>query len=466
MRLLGFEITRTKGVPATLSPPQTRSGWYPIVREPYTGAWQENVQVELSSVLTHSTVFACISLIASDIAKMRLRLVEQVLPNIWEETESPAFSPVLRKPNRYQTRIKFVEQWILSKLTHGNTYAFKQRDNRGIVTALYVLDPQRVAVLVAPDGAVYYELKRDDLSGLGRDSLVVPTSEIIHDVMIPLYHPLVGVSPITACGLAASMGLKIQTNSALLFANGSQPSGILMVPTVITDEQAARLKASWVEQNSGTKFGGISILTGGLKYETVAMNAVDAQLIEQLQWTSETVCSCFHVPPYMVGVGPPPNYNNIEALNQQYYSQCLQSLVESMELVLDEGLELPKPYGTEFDLDDLLRMDSKTMMEVIGRGVQSAIYSPNEGRGKVNLKPTPGGETPYLQIQNFSLEALARRDAAEPAPMSGDAETETTETTEPDDDEDGDESDAKAFQARFSSALLARARYLAVQHAG
>ena len=34
-------------------------------------------------------------------------------------------------------------------------------------------------------------------------ALVAPASEIIHDVMVPLYHPLVGVSPLTACALAA-----------------------------------------------------------------------------------------------------------------------------------------------------------------------------------------------------------------------------------------------------------------------
>ena len=48
---------------------------------------------------------------------------------------------MLRKPNRYQTRIKFVEQWMMSKLTAGNTYVLKQRDERSVVTALYVLDP-------------------------------------------------------------------------------------------------------------------------------------------------------------------------------------------------------------------------------------------------------------------------------------------------------------------------------------
>jgi Phage portal protein len=85
------------------------------------------------------------------------------------------------------------------------------------------------------------------------------------------------------------------------------------------------------------------------------------------------------VPAHLVGIGQPPTYNNIEALNQQYYSQCLQSLIESIELLLDEGLELPKPLGTEFELDGLLRMDTKTKTEAARQAIQSGV-SPNEIR--------------------------------------------------------------------------------------
>ena len=97
--------------------------------------------IRVENVLTYTAVFSCISLIANDIAKLRLRLVRQDDDGIWVETESSAFSPVLRRPNRYQNRIQFISQWVTSKLVHGNTYVLKQRDQRGIVTALYILHP-------------------------------------------------------------------------------------------------------------------------------------------------------------------------------------------------------------------------------------------------------------------------------------------------------------------------------------
>ena len=91
------------------------------------------------------------TLIAADIGKLRLRLVQQDSNGIWTETENPAYSPVLRKPNRYQNRIKFFQNWVTSKLIHGNTYILKQRDDRNVVTALYVLDPYRTYPKVADE---------------------------------------------------------------------------------------------------------------------------------------------------------------------------------------------------------------------------------------------------------------------------------------------------------------------------
>ena len=414
---------QTKGQ-QPLSPLSSRGTWWPVIRESFTGAWQRNVEVNVETVLTFHAVYACISLIAGDISKMCLRLVAEDDNGIWAPVESSAFSPVLRKPNRYQNRIKFFEWWMTSKLINGNTYVLKQRDQRGVVTALYILDPMRVTPLVAPDGSVFYQLQRDDLSGIRDDDVrknTVPASEIIHDIMCALYHPLIGVSPIHACGLAALQGLKIQNNSYRFFSNSSNPGGIVMVPGSINQADADAIVAAFATNFSGDNFGKIGLLSDGMTYEGVKINNTDAQLIEQLRWTAEVVCSVFHVPPYMIGVGPPPSYNNIEALNQQYYQQALQHPIESIELCLDEGLGLGarfgNAYGTEFDLDDLLRMDTAAMIDSEGKAVGAGIKAPNESRKRMNLIPKKGGDTPYLQQQNYSLAALDRRDQ-EPAPAT------------------------------------------------
>jgi hypothetical protein len=56
-------------------------------------------------------------------------------------------------------------------------------------------------------------------------------------------------------------------------------------------------------------------------------------------------------------------------------------------------------------------MDTKTLVDTEAAAVKAGIKAPNESRFRLNLGPTAGGDGPYLQQQNYSLEALAKRDA-------------------------------------------------------
>lgn len=393
-----------------------RGGWTPWIREPYTGAWQKNDEWTADTVLAYHAVYACITLIANDIGKLREKLVEQDSDGIWNEVKNPAFSPVLRRPNRYQNHIQFKQWWITSKLIRGNTYALKVRDNRQVVTGLYLLDPSRVQLLVSPDGSLFYQLAKDNLSGL-QDDVAVPASEIIHDRMNCLFHPLVGVSPLFAAGQAALIGLNIEKNSSNFFGNGSNPGGVLTAPGAISDETALRLKAHWDANYGGGNSGKVAVLGDSLKFEPMRMTAVDSQLIEQLKWTAEVVCSVFHVPPYKIGVGTMPTFNNIEALQQDYYNNCLQSLIEEYEACKDDGLGLDgETRGIELDLDGLIRMDTAAQVETLAKEVAGGIAKINEARKARNRPAVEGGDSVWMQQQDTSLAALAERDRNPPQP--------------------------------------------------
>jgi HK97 family phage portal protein len=382
-----------------------------FIRESFAGAWQRNVVIDNDrNLLAFSAVYACITLIANDIGKLRLKLMERDDDGgVWEEVDAsvPAFSPVLRKPNHYQNRIQFLTCWMMSKLMHGNTYVLKRRDARNVVSELYVLDPRLVVPQLALDGSVFYQLNVDRISEL-EQAVIVPADEIIHDRMPALWHPLIGVSPIYACGSSATQGIRIQANSAAFFENMSRPSGVLTAPGTIQDSTAERLKKAFEENFSGSKLGRLAVLGDGLKYDAMTIPAADAQLIEQLKWTVEDVARCFHVPLHMIGSAN-PTFQNIGSLTQSYYTQTLQSHIESLELALDEGLSLPTKYGVELDLDGLLRMDTSSRFDAWGKAIGAGWMSPNEARLRENLEPVEGGQTPYLQQQNWSLAQLDKR---------------------------------------------------------
>jgi len=424
MKFFGLPIPFTGGQKA-IAPVDTNRGWFPLIRESFPGAWQRNIELKPESILSFHAVFACQTLIASDISKLRIKLVED-RDGIWTEVAKSAYNPVLRKPNHFQNRIQFFESWVLSKLQSGNTYVLKGRDGRGVVTKLYVLDPKLVRPMVSDDGSVFYELSTDSLSGLPVQ-VVVPAREIIHDRFNTFFHPLVGLSPIFANGLAATQGLSIQSNSTRVFQNGGTAPGILTAPGHIEQDTADRLKETWEEKYAGNNIGKVAVLGDGLKFERMALTSVDAQLIEQLKWSAEVVCSTYHVPPYKVGMGQMPTYNNVQALNTEYYSQCLQKHLEDIELCLDEGLNTGDKLGTEFDIDGLLRMDSVTLMDVLEKS--KSVETLDERRARVNRPKITGGDTVYLQQQDHSIEAIAARDAQLIAQANA-PESDTDEGTE------------------------------------
>lgn len=378
------------------------------------GAWQREGRTQRTvAAMRFAPVYACITRIAADIAKLGLLLREEREDTTWQPASplSP-FWGVLRKPNPFQNRIQFVEYWQVSKLTHGNAYALKERDERGVVRRLYSLDPRKVTPMVTPAGDVYYSLSGDDLARIPTGG-VVPASEIIHDRGPCIWHPLVGISPLYACALAASQGLRIQEHGEVFFRNMSRPSGMLTAPGTIDETTAARLKSDFERNYGGGNLGRLFVAGDNLKYEAMTIPAEAAQLIEQLKWTVEDVARAFGMPLYKIGAGPMPTANNVQALQQQYHSDCLQVHIEAMELCLDEGLGLAAGLRVECDLDGLLRMDTATQVEMLAKAVGGALMKPDEARAKLNLAPTPGGNTVYLQQQNYSLAALAKRDARE-----------------------------------------------------
>lgn len=422
----GVMTWAAKAVASAVGPVVGGGGWRRLIRESYPGAWQQNVVLSQRDLLSFVPVFACITRIASDIAKLPWQIRDKRSDGSWQEIGSSNYSAytVLKRPNQYQNAIQFREAWVTSKLWKGNALMLKGRDDRGVVKSMWVVDWDRVTPVVTERGDVYYKISTDNINGIREESVTVPSSEVIHDRMNCLFHPLVGVSPLYAAALVAASGLNAQQDSVRFFANGARPSGIITIDGPIGNDVADRMKAYWDENFTGENAGRVAVLGDGAKFESMKMSAAEAQLSQQLEMAATWVCAAFHVPPYKVGFAAAPS-QTVEADNLRYYTDCLQGLIEAMELSLGEGLGMD-PWAREIylDIDNLMRMDMKTLYETLGAGVKNIVLSPNEARARLNLSPVPGGESPLSQQQNYSLEALAKRDAL-PYPFASGASAPT-----------------------------------------
>ena len=355
---------------------------------------------------------------------------------VYFEVENAAYSPVLRKPNGFQTAQQFRECWMLSKLMQGNAYILKRRDNRGVVIELYVLDPCRVQPMVSTSGAVFYQLMTDNLQSLPEgypsDQLLVPAREIIHDRCMTMHHPLIGVPPLCAAYWPALKNLKILKSSATFFANSAQPGGILTAPAGMTDDDAKAVKAYWATEFSEDNSGKVAVIGADMKFTSFAMKGADSQLVEQMKYSDEQICQPFRIKPYKVGIGNPPAGWKSDDVNVEYHSDALSPMIEAMETLLIEGLGVSKPLEIWLDSEPLWRMDEGKMAEVQTKLVQGMVRKPDEARQKFNDPPTPGGDTLWGQHQDYPLGMLAQRTDLAPVtpPAAPDPDPDTETATE------------------------------------
>lgn len=418
MKIL-FEFSRAPKQKAMQAIPQ-RGGWWRII-EPFTGAWQRNMSEDHGTLVTYPTLYACIMRIATDMGILPFQLKARDGNGIWNITSSAAYDPVLRKPNDYQTAQQFREAWALSKLIQGNTYALKRRDARGVVVALYILDPTRVLPMVSETGQVFYKLQHDRLNRLSESlsemDLTIPASEIIHDRCITMHHWLIGVPPLCAAYWPALKNLKILKSSADFFGNNAQPGGILTAPAGMNEDDATRIKAYWDSANTDGNAGKVAVIGADLKFTSFAMKGADSQLIEQMRYSDEQICQPFGIPPFKVGIGSIPAGLGVDAINLLYFENALQTHIEAMENLLDEGLKLPPDIGLWMDLEPLLRMDVSRQAEVVTKLIGGKALTPDEGRKKLGYGPTGGGDTLWGQHQDYPLGTLAERNDLNPAPQ-------------------------------------------------
>ena len=421
-------------------------GWWPLVREPFTGAWQRNKEERLDTLLNYPALYACVNRIASDIGKLPFSLKSRTRSGVWETVDNPAYSPVLRKPNHYQTPQQFREYWSLSKITQGNTYVLKERDSRNVVVGLYVLDPCRVMPLVADNGEVFYQLYTDNLNLLpdGYDQLIVPASEMIHDRCICPFHPLIGLPPIAAAYLPALKNMRILRSSSEFFGNNAQPSGILSAPGAISDETAKRLSEHWNTNFTGANAGKVAVVGDDLKFMSLGSKSVDSQMVEQLRYSDEQICQPFGIPPFKVGLGTIPSGLGVDAINQLYLDDALLAHILSMETLLTEGLGAT-PYKIDLDETVLMRMDATRKAEYHKILSDASLETINEGRLEFNLPPLDGGDTVYKQQQDFPLNVIKDNKLPTQAEATPVVETTPTAVEQPVQDEQTQKALAELF---------------------
>lgn len=433
---------------------------FPTVEEPFPTAWQRNMALKQPTPEQNSAYFSCTTMSSNSVGNLP-PVLKKKNGDFWKPVYGKQYQWVLdllANPNRYQYTIDFFTRWVISLQRTGNTYVLKDRGIGGKVESMYIMEPATTQVKVADDGSVFYQFNSSKLAGL-QQTITVPSSEVIHHRINCLFHDLCGLSPVFAAAIHAYHSLEIENTSYDFYRNLAQPSGILIAPEAIDMEEAKRIKAEF-EQNRAKRHGSVVVMGDGMQYTPINMSAHDQQLIQLMDFNAKAICACFHIPPYKI-LGNAPTYSNVEALNLEYYNNALQFIVNGIEHHLTNGLELKEHFTEdlwiELDKNELLQMDRNTRGNFYNNAIKGGWMTPNEARTAEDLKPLEGGDTVYMQQQNYSMQALYERDqtnplvvpptptVAPPSPEEEQADEEDIDSSDVDSSTENDNNNEKSF---------------------
>lgn len=281
----------------------------------------------------------------------------------------------LRSPYDFDTQNDLINDLVASQAFHGNAYALAIRDKESRLCGIKVLDPL-VCTPFIDDKTGWKYVNYD-----GRD---YRANDLAHMRLIRVPGRELGLSPIGFARETFERAHNIARVNAELYEKGGIPTGILTSEQPINPEQAKQAKEAWNQSNSAK--GGVAVIGAGLSYKQLTINPADAQFLETQKYSDQQIAMLFGIPPHLMGItldGNSMTYQNIQEANVSFMTWTVVQYLKSIE----EGLTklLPRNTYARFNLDAILRPDTKKRMETheiaIRAGVYSAHYAATEIEG-------------------------------------------------------------------------------------
>lgn len=396
----------------------TLSNWLvvgpnPKIRDPQNSAYRiggnhAGVAVTEQSALTISTFFACLRMVASTIATLPLPVYRRGSDRIAREARDAALWRVLHdSPNADQTALDYWEMAVVSLLMRGNHFARKLREG-GRLIGLEPVRPDIVAVRRGTGGELRYRWT------WGGEHFDLPEDDVFH-VRGFGGGPMGGLSVIAYARESLGIALAADRAAGSMFANGVQPTGALTFKEFLSPEDREITRTDLIDQFAGAQNAGKPfILEGGATWTQISMKADEAQLLQSRAWSVEEVCRWFGVPPILIGHSEKQTSwgTGVEQVVLGFLKFTLTPYLRRIEQAISKQLVSPAEARAglfaEFNVEGLLRGDSKGRAQFFHYALGDGWMTRNEVRAKENLPPVSGGDVVTVQSQNIALEEAVR----------------------------------------------------------
>jgi HK97 family phage portal protein len=403
MKILGYDLSLTKrdNPAANVSPKpvgEQRSGGVPP-RLPISFGRQvgSNGGIRASittpkgtnSVLAISAVYACVRILADQMASLPLNLKKEQSEGYFQPYRNHFAYRMMRRPNNYQSGFDFRRALFASAYLFGNGIAYIKRDGAARPIEAHVVPTANVAI-GDYDGQLYYIITPVTPSGQLMERIVLPSSDVIHIKALNLDST--GVDIISAHAGTFGLAQAAQTYANQYFTNGASFSGVVEHPLQLGDTGMTNIRTSISEQQTST--GSVLVLEEGAKYNKLNDNMKDSGVVEMRRYSVSDIARLYGVPLYLLGENSGTTFSNMEQMNRAFCQTALVPMAEQAEAQFDLVLLSQRDFNSEMlyfehDFGNLLRGDMKTQSEIMRFMLTNGVVRRNEVRDWQNLARDP-----------------------------------------------------------------------------
>lgn len=348
-----------------------------------------------------STFYRCVSLIAGTIASLPCEVYERKSGNQRElALDHPVFWLVHNEPNPKMTANTFWKNYLWSGCTRGNCYGLIDRNRNGVPVGIHWAPAQNVEPRDSTDYTrLWYSVRLKDGS-----VRVFDQDDVLHYPFIG-FNGKEGRAPMECAKEALGLALSAEEFNASYFQGGNAADLALIYDGRVDAEQAQRILDTYERNRTGPKNMRLPlVLSAGKDAKRLDFNAEDTQLIEGRYFQVEDICRFFGVPPHLAGhtVKSTSWGTGIEEQTLGFVRFTLRDYIKGLEQEINRKLLRDPRYFVKFNLDSLLRADSRARAEyfktALGGNQLPGFMTVNEVRALENLPPVSGGDQVYVPI--------------------------------------------------------------------
>lgn len=317
-------------------------------------------------------VFQCIVIRANSLAKLPLQLYKQTEKGKKRDKSHNLWYLIEKRPNKWQTPSQFKAYIEVSRCLYGNAYIRMVFDMKCNITSLEPLDPSKT--YIQKINGEYYFISSTDEGEL----IILAEDEVIHIPYTSLDGKR-GKAPIEVARENAGNLQAITKFEGGFYKNGAMNTGVIEAPGQLSPDAKDKIKSEWARLYGGAgNAGSVAVLDAGFGYKQLNLPMKDIEFIASRKMNKAEIATIFDVPLYMLNDLDNAKFNNVEQQNLRYLNDVLQPSITIIEEEFNYKaftLAQSKSYYVKFNLNSMLRAESKTRAEyykeMIGTGIMT-----------------------------------------------------------------------------------------------